>query len=525
MDISVEDISRDWEGVLKGLTEGQYLRLSKEAEREFGKRSTYYLAKHILGYDKLSNDFHVAMCRFYDKHLYDLQLHLHPRKHYKSTLITIAGKIRMALVDPDITIAIIANTLHNSQTFLREIRNHFISTDKFRDLYPEHAVSTRREEGVIDRFTTPARLNQVERIATFEAASADRALVSRHYKHIIFDDFVDDKNTATRELMDKLYENYSTSLAVTSVNNAGLPWHHIVGTRWNYNDAYQRILDENKVTKHFHVLLTQAYWKGRNPDGTIATQYLFPAEFPPEYLDFLRKTLGTYRFSCLYLNSPAGEDELALDPDFLTLFNEKSNPALHHVRHAIITVDPASTYESNRGDSTVVALYEIDHDSNIYIRDIQRGHWNPDEIIEHMITMHKAYGVRRIGIESMAFQKWLCFYLEKRRQSEYLSFRVEPIRRAPNEKKNKRLERIQPYLRSGKIHVRENEPELEALRKELREFPHGQHDDILDTLADAIELLKPPHKTKKEHLLYRVPPVTLPHYQRIQTGYTYRAGG
>jgi hypothetical protein len=271
MDIVRNDIINDGDGVLDGLNDGERLRLSREAERELGKRSTYYLARHILGYTKLSQDFHVALCRFYDRHLYDLQLHLHPRKHYKTTLITISGKIRLALLDPNITICIIANTLHNSQTFLKEMKAHFIHNDHFRELYPEHAVDRKREEGTTDRFTTPARTNFTERMETFEAASADRAIVSRHYKLMSFDDFVDDKNTATPELNRKLYENYSTSLSVASLTKEGRPWHHIVGTRWNYDDPYQHILDENAISNYFKTLITQAYWKEQDDNGNSTT--------------------------------------------------------------------------------------------------------------------------------------------------------------------------------------------------------------------------------------------------------------
>ncbi len=523
MDISASDILKDAEGVIHGLTEGQKFNLSRDAERDLGMRSTYYLARYILGYTKLSRRFHVALCRHYDKHLYDLQLHLHPRKHYKTTLITIAGKIRLALLDPNITICIIANTLNNSQTFLKEIRAHFIGNEKFRDLYPEHAVDKKREEGTVDRFTTPARTTIIERMETFEAASADRALVSRHYKLLSFDDFVDDKNTATPELNAKLYDNYATSLSVTSLTKKGLPWHHVVGTRWNFDDPYQRILDRNKVTRNFQVLITQAYYKKKDIEtGETYTEYLFPEEFPPEALDELRSAQGAYKFSCLYLNDPVPEGEMALNPDDLVFYDDTIRPLAG--RNAVITVDPASSVDSRRGDPTVIGVYEIDHDSNIYIREIRRGWWNPDEIINQMLATHKLYKIRNIAIEAHCFAKWICFYLEKRQKEEGFHFHVIQIKRAHSVSKTARLERIQPYLRAGKIHVRKDEPEYDQIKRELREYPFGRYDDILDTLADAIEALKPPARAKYKAAKYRMPPIVLKGHGHFQTGYSYRSG-
>lgn len=526
MDINASDILKDAEGVVNGLTEGQKFILSRDAEMALGMRSTYYLARYILGYTKLSRRFHVALCRHYDKHLYDLQLHLHPRKHYKTTLITIAGKIRLCLLDPNITICIIANTLNNSQTFLKEIRAHFIGNDKFRDLYPDHAVDKKREEGTVDRFTTPARTTIIERMETFEAASADRALVSRHYKLLSFDDFVDDKNTATPELNEKLYDNYATSLSVTSLTDKGLPWHHIVGTRWNFDDPYQRMIDRNKITNNFNVLITQAYYKKKDPEtGEVFTEYLFPEQFPPEALDELQSAQGLYRFSCLYLNSPVPEGEETLNPDDLVFYDDTIRPL--STRNSIITVDPASSLDSRKGDATVVAVYEMDHDSNLYIRDIRRGWWNPDEIIDEMIATHKLYNIRNIAIEAACFAEWLCFYLEKRQKKEGFHFHIIPIKRSrkiPKKGVGSRLERIQPYLRAGKIHVRKNEPEYDHLCREFREYPFGRYDDILDTLADAIQALKAPVRTKYKAPKYRMPPIVLKGHGHFQTGYTYRSG-
>lgn len=522
MDIGINDIFNDGEGVLNGLSDGERLRLSKEAERELGKRSTYYLAKYILGYSKLSDDFHLALCRFYDRHLYDLQLHLHPRKHFKTTLITISGKIRLALLDPNITICIIANTLHNSQTFLKEIRAHYVHNDKFRGLYPEHAVQTKREEGTTDRFTTPARTNFTERMETFEAASADRAIVSRHYKLMSFDDFVDDKNTATPELNRKLYENYATSLSVTSLTKQGRPWHHIVGTRWNYDDPYARILDENARSHLFQTLITQAYWKDKDEHGNTVTRYLFPEEFPPEALEYLRKSQGDYRFSCLYLNDPVPEGAMSLDPSYLRDFDDTIPVATP--RHRIITIDPSSSVESRKGDPTVIGCYECDFDHNIYVKEIRRGWWNPDEIIEQLFDAIKCHKVREVFIETVAFQRWLKFYIEKEKKEKGLYFRPLEIKRSSHVSKNERLDRIGPFLRAGKIHVRKDEPERDVIRREMREYPYGRYDDILDTLADAIEKLRPPStKRKRENAAWQ-PPVRLDGVN-FQTGYSTWAAG
>uniref|UniRef100_A0A6M3LA10 Putative terminase n=1 Tax=viral metagenome TaxID=1070528 RepID=A0A6M3LA10_9ZZZZ len=521
VDVSRSDVRRAPHDIMRGLTEGERIRLSTEAEAEMGKRSLYYLCKYILGYEKLNTKFHLPLCRFYDVHVDDIQLHLHPRGHYKTTIITVGGTIKLTLLHPNIRQVIICNTVTNAQMILNEAKQHFIHNDKFRDLYPEHAPRGKREEGTSDAFTTPARTKPWIRMATMEAAGIDRALVSRHFDIAHMDDIVDDKNTATAELRTKTMENYNTTLSVVDgKTKLKMPWHHIVGTRWHLDDAYSHILADYKKHKKFKVLITQAYTRKMDKNGVENTEYLFPEEFPPEHLEFM-EVRQKEKFSALYMNDPVPAGDRALDPSliqFYTLQDEGWPPPMNKV----ITVDPASTDETTRGDPTVITTAGMDKDSNIYVLEVLRGWWNPDDIVEEIIGAAKRWKVRNIGIEAVAFQKWLCFYVEKRRRELAVYFKVTPIKRDIGVKKEKRLQRIVPEHRSCRIYFRKDEPELEHILREYKEFPKGRYDDFLDTLCDAIEMLRPVATIKKMTDGYRLPPQITGSRIPFQTGYSTR---
>lgn len=512
-----DEIYRASDDDISSLSSGDQLRLSIEAERALGMRDTYYLCKYILGYDKLNNGFHRALCRFYDRHLTENQLHLHPRGHYKTTCLTIAGKMRLMLLDPNVTIMIVANSIDNAGSFLREIKSHAITNDKFRRLYPEHAVHHRKEEGTADTFTTPARTKPWIRMHTFEAVSIDKALVSRHFIHGHYDDIVDNKTINTFDLRRKTLQNYSDSLSlIDGKTRLGLPWHHMVGTRWHMDDAWGHML-EDRDPENLHVLLTQALWKEPDPAGGYRTRFLFPEEFSVEKLDMLRRNQKAAKFSALYLNNPVPSEEAALDPDFITRYTLEDITGKR--LRTVITVDPASSYESRQGDPTVIGVFSMDEEAYIYVREIRRGWWNPDEIVEQIIEAHKVYGVRKVGIESVAFSKWLCFYVERKQKEGGHHFTVEPIKRDSHQQKHVRQERIIPFHRNRKIKYRVDEPEMEVVQRECREYPSGRYDDFLDTLTDAIEMLSPPAKKKSSYFVRR------PQFKmdgvNFQTGYNY----
>jgi hypothetical protein len=512
------EIHRASDDDIFALSSGEKLRLSIEAERALGKRDTYYLTKHILGYDKLNDTFHRAMCRFFDQHINEVQLHLHPRGHYKTTCQTIGGKTRLALMNSNTTIMIIANTIQNAESFLREIKMHFIANEKFRRLYPEHAVNTRKEEGTSDAFTTPARTKPWIRMHTFEAVSIDKALVSRHFLHGHYDDIVDNLNINTSDLRRKVLQAYSDSLSlIDGKTPLGLPWHHMVGTRWHMDDAWGHLIDERH--EQLHIFLTQAIWKEPDPAGGYRTRILFPEEFSEEKLDFIRKKQGPAKFSALYLNNPVPSDEAALDPDFIQYYDQ-SDIDDKRLR-TVITVDPASSYESRQGDPTVIAAFSMDTESNLYVREIRRGWWNPDEIVSQILDTYKVFNTKEIGIEAVAFSKWLCFYVDKAKKDSGFYFNVIPIKRDAHQKKHIRQERIIPFHRNRKIFFRKDEPEMEIVLREMREYPSGRYDDFLDTLTDSIEMLKPPAKRKKRVEIRR--PNHILEGVNFQTGYNYHS--
>jgi hypothetical protein len=522
MDISRSDVLRAKDQIVDGLTAGERLRLSIDAERELAKTDLYYLTKKVLGYDKLNKFFHLRLCRKYQANIQESQFHLHPRKHYKTTIITIAGSIFQLVNNPNITICIICNNLKNSSDILKEAKTHFIANDKFKDLFPEHSVEKIKQAGTHDKFITPARTYVQERMPSIEAFSSDRAIVSRHYKILKFDDIVDDKNTTTSDLIRKTYDNYAASLATTSQTASGYPWFHMVGTRWDYSDPYERIMKEFLATGNKNLWITKARWKEVQANGTEATRYLFPEQFSKELLDQLERSMGSYMFSCLYLNSPVPEGTSALNPHKLQPIPASKVPKR---LNKIVTVDPATSEDVKNGDPSCIGVFGMDEKSNIFILSVEILWKNPDDLIDRILDTVAAHGIRKLGVEAVSFMKWLSFYLEKAKKLRHMSFSIEPIKRSRHDKKGKggRHERIIPYANNDKIFVVDDLDQMSYIRNEFRRYPHGQDDHFLDTLTDAIELIRPPSNPVNRSPGYRLPPRISRSRNPFQTGYSYRA--
>jgi hypothetical protein len=78
----------------------QYTEEQWNMARRMAKHNLLFLARGVLGNDKLSPSLHAHFCEWHDKtrHM-QWRLVLMPRGHYKTTLETIAGTIQLALPD------------------------------------------------------------------------------------------------------------------------------------------------------------------------------------------------------------------------------------------------------------------------------------------------------------------------------------------------------------------------------------------------------------------------------------------
>ena len=519
MDISMKDVISHHHSIVDAMEEGEKIVLGRQLEAEMGRQNLYYLCRYVLQYEDLGR-FHKKLGRYYDENRQFAQGHLHPRGHFKTTMLTVGGKIQLVLRDPNITILLIANTVDNAESFLREIRAHFIMNDKFRYLYPEHAPIRKKEEGTAGKFTTPARTKAWIRMGSIETSGIDRALVSRHFIHAHYDDIVDDKNTKTSELREKNWLAFNTSLSLIDGKDPnGNPWIHWVGTRWHMDDTYSHLLALQREREAFKLLITSAYRKIPSETGGTEIEYLFPERFNPEYLEHLRASQGSSLFNCLYLNDPAPDDDAVLSPSFFKFYDEpsiKKKPL-----NSIMTVDPAPSTDKAK-DPSVISVFSMDENSNIYVRKVIRGWWTPDDLVVRIVDTIQMYGIREVGIEAVAFSLWLCHYVERERMDRGLHFKVTPIKRNSHKTKDQRQRRIIPFHRNGKIFYRNDEPEMQIIGREHREYPKGRYDDYLDTLTDGIEMLRPAYNTHNKIPLYKHPNIQRVRRNKFQTGISIR---
>lgn len=84
---------------------------------------------------------------------------------------------------------------------------------------------------------------------------------------------------------------------------------------------------------------------------------------------------------------------------------------------SFITIDPAGyrtvASHGNKSDDNVVVVHQIFYPMHYMVRDIEHGVMNPQQLIDIVIRKALQYNVKFIGVEAVAYQQTLKFWLDK----------------------------------------------------------------------------------------------------------------
>jgi hypothetical protein len=392
----------------------------------------------------------------------------------------------------DIRILLVSETIKNATMLGTRISNHYLNNGLFRQLFPTilpTAAETWTNDSLHQRRTLAGR-GQGE--GTFDFIGVGAALQSRHYNMVIQDDLVGRDAIQSDSVMQSTIE-YHQLLVGAADSDPSDPNRDfdeiIVGNRWSHKDLNSYVRESESYfgfTTHSALGGCCALHPFGNP--------IFPEEFSVEKLLVWKRRLGTYFFTCQFLNSPIDPSKAKFNmKDFRYFHFENIDGAManpkggysksdtenkvelgkptqkrtvlrHHVnagdvekdifpRHLdrYMVVDPNhsgqhKTLGSGRCRHAIVVSGVSRDPRRIYLLDIWAEAASIDKFVAKMFELAIKWKLNTIYVEAVGAQKYLLYHLEyfitehKRDCPELAHIKIEPLKTPQTS--NAKLERI-----------------------------------------------------------------------------------
>lgn len=429
-----------------------------------------------------------------------------PRGNAKSTLVSFALPIWVAVYKKKHYTVIVSDTTDQATDFLSNIRAEFEDNDLLIDDFGD-------QEGYV---WTTQDLVLKDGDVRIQALGAGKRIRGRRFKQwrpdlIIADDLENDENIqspdqrkklelwfqkalskAGDERTDKIIVgtilHYDSLLSKLLINPTFKAKKYQAVIKWSASplwDEWERLitnLDDPKrmitaydfFKKNEHLMLagTEVLWKEKESYYSLMVQ---------------RISDGPAAFSSEKQNEPLSDDDRRFMPEWIQYFDDEMITGRD--LRVVGALDPSMGKAG--GDYSAIITLGIDTNGQIFVLDADIAKRHPDLIASDVIEKHKIFKYQQFVVEVNQFQEYFKDTLVNKVNDMWINNGVKVsipiIGKRTHTDKILRIQSLQPLVKNGTIKFRR---EQQKLIEQLVNFPSAANDDGPDALELAAGLLK-----------------------------------
>ena len=456
--------------------------------------NTFAFGKIVMGFDALDPDFHGMLGAWIQKPT-RRKLGLAPRGHFKSTVWTMADKLRRVTKDPQLEILIVNEKELNIVKWIGYMQATVLS-ELYRALFPEAVPDLRKVRWNALQLELNRKAPRPQ--ACIEGQGITSALASNHYDIVVADDLVSDEASRSALVMQdavdkrKRFDSLLKSMKTSEI--------HDVCTRWGPHDPADWILKNESDIDYLKLNV----WKSPGVPW-------FPSFFPIDELEKLRRKYGPRDWAMLYMNEIVGDGASRYDPGLLrywrllkdmddreyfvleTNLGEKRVALEDCLSYQII--DAGLNPESKDARTAIVTAYLTPPTDttpfDIVIVEAKAKPATPAEVIAEAKAIYDRWNPLFTSIETFgghqAFFAWLSL--------TYPAMRIRELKKDfSRNAKHKRINGFWgSYPNQGRVYVHRAHTDL---LDELVSYPNGATVDLLDAAGYLPTVWSPPSPAK-----------------------------
>jgi len=380
-----------------------------------------------------------------------------PRGHSKSTTITLGYVLHQILYCRVHFVLIISDTYTQAEMFLDAIKKELETNEGIRAMFG-NLVGSEWGEGEI---TTS---NDVKIVAKGTGMKL-RGLKYKQWRPdlVICDDMENEELVSSPERRDKNERWFYGSVLPSLADEGQLV---VVGTILHYASLLMKLSKNKEFKTLFYRALTdeRPLWKSK-----------FTYENLMSIKDNYRNQGLLDVYQCEYMNEPLSDENAIFKKSYFSYWDD--DEVLYKSLSRFMTIDLAiSTKET--ADFNVLMVCGVDGLNQIYVIEYSRFRGTPGEVINEMFRLADKHMVQSIGIETVAYQKALVWFIEEEMRKRNRYYLIEELK--ADKDKERRIRGLQPRYACHSVFHKSSMLELE---EELLLFPKSPHDDLADALA------------------------------------------
>jgi predicted phage terminase large subunit-like protein len=386
---------------------------------------------------------------------------IEPRGHGKSTRMSIVFPLWRAITGKSRFVVIFSSSEQRAAQILDDIKFELAENEAVIEDFGDVRGKIWKANFI--------HLKNGSAIASRGAGASVRGMRFRQYRPdlVICDDIMKDDIARSKTQREKLYQWFKKVVLPLGKDIFVV----VVNTIFHNDDLPSRLLKESVDGK-------LKGWLALRFSAIVSGHPLWHEYWSMESLEKKKQEMGSIAFSTEYMNEPLSEEDRLFKEDWLEFDAEEAE--LKEMR-VFAGVDPAL----GSGDYSAIVTIAVDRDGIAHVVDAFAERLTPDAFMDRIIQKYIRYKPQLIAFEEVAFQKVMKEHLIKKaaQYGVYLPVKgVTPGRLS----KEMRIAKISPMVENKLIRFRENQ---RLLIEQLLTFPRGDHDDLLDALYYAIQII------------------------------------
>ena len=385
-----------------------------------------------------------------------------PPRHTKSEFASYLFPAWVMGQKPHTKIIQATHTAELAVGFGRKVKN-LLDSDIYRDVFPD--IQLARDAKASGRWSTDMG-------GEYYAVGVGGALAGRGADLCIIDDPVSEQDALSPAALDNIYEWYTSGPRQRLQPGGAII---IVMTRWSIRDLTAKVLQKQAEggADQWEVVEFPAIF----PD---TDNVLWPEFWSRDELEGVRASIPVAKWNAQYLQNPTAEEGAIIKREWWNVWDHDDPPVVDYV---IQSYDTAFT-KSERADYSAITTWGVFYpdegdEAAIILLDSEKGRWEFPELKDAAMRLYEEFEPDMVLIEQKASGTPLTQDLRK------MGIPVSGFTPGRGADKFSRMNACAPVFESGMVWCPETRWAEEVI-EECASFPNGEHDDLADSMTQAI---------------------------------------